>query len=179
MIIRNLAAPVLVSALAAACLTILSAVPAQAAPLTFDCNAPADLATGMSNAAQMPPAISGTITPNRSRPGRALPMVGAQLVSPDGQSEVGFVLTLPEPTSLYMDVALVVRRGGQTDNRRVGQIDVRNPIPFRLFVDPSGNANIEIQGRGFNSGFVPIVTGSESVFCSSGQFTFTNLRFSD
>ncbi|MGB3739223.1 MAG: hypothetical protein WA948_07710 [Pontixanthobacter sp.] len=155
------------------------AASAQAAPLTFDCNAPSDTTSAIANAAQMPPAISGTITPNRSRAGRALPMVGAQLTSPDGQSEVGFVLSLPTPDSLFMDVALVVRRGAQTDNRRVGQIDVRNPIPFRLFVDPSGNANIEIQGRGFNSGFVPIVTGSESVFCSSGQFTITNLRFSD
>ncbi|MGB7408371.1 MAG: hypothetical protein WA908_07685 [Pontixanthobacter sp.] len=152
---------------------------AQAAPLTFDCNAPTETASAIANAAQMPPAISGTITPNRARPGRQLPMVGAQLISPDGQSEVGFVLTLPAANSQFMDVSLIVRRGSQSDNRRVGQIDVNNPIPFRLYVDPAGVANIEIQGRSFNSGFVPIVSGTESVFCSTGQFTFTNLRFSD
>lgn len=45
-------------------------VPAYAAPLTFDCNAPGDDAAAIENIAQMPPAISGTITPNRSRPGR-------------------------------------------------------------------------------------------------------------
>ncbi len=163
----------------AASAIISIAAPAHAAPLTFDCNAPANATSAIANAAQMPPAISGTIVPNRSRPGRAPPLVGAQLIAPDGRSEVGFVLSLPSPSSQFMDVALVVRRGGQTDNRTVGQVDVRNPIPFRLYVDPAGTAIIEIQGRAFNSGFVPIVSGTESVFCSTGQFTFTNLRFSD
>ena len=165
--------------LAVSVMAVCFSVPAHAAPLTFHYNAPGDDAAALENVAQMPPAISGTITPNRSRPGRDVPTVGARLASPDGQNEVGFVLTLPAPQSQFMTVSLIVRRGTQIDNRAVGQIDVNNPIPFQLFVDPSGNATIEIQGRAFNSGFVPLVSGTETVFCSTGRFTVSNLRFSD
>lgn len=170
------------SRLAASVMAGMAAILAQnasAAPLAFECNAPSDTTSSVANIAQMPPAISGTISPKRARPAQTLPTVGAQLISPDSASEVGFILSLPAPNSQVMDVTLIVRRGAQSDNRKVGQIGVNEPIPFSLYVDRGGTATVTIGAQSWESEFVAIAGGTEAVFCSSGQFGFTNLRFSD
>jgi len=158
---------------------LLVASSAQAAPLTFDCDAPANVVSSVKNLAQTIPAISGVIDPKRARADRMLPSTGAQIDSPDGKSTAGFLLTLPSPDAQEMDVTLIVQRGEETDSRKVGTVSVNAPIPFRLFIDQTGNATIFIHDQSWSSEFMRLIAGREQVFCGSGQFTISDLRFSD
>ena len=158
---------------------LMAAGSAHAAPLTFDCDAPASNYSPLGNLAQAAPAISGIITPKRAREGRLLPTVGAQLNSPDGKSTAGFLLTLPSPNSQEMDITLVTNRQGEQSSGKVGTVSVNAPIPFRLFVDNQGSVSVLIGEQSWTSPFMRLIGGKEQVFCSAGQFEISELRFSD
>jgi len=151
----------------------------KAAPLTFDCDASSGVVSSVGNLAQTAPAISGIITPKRARSGQMIPSVGAQIDAPDGRSTAGFLLTLRNPDDQEMDVNMIVERGSQKDSRKVGTVGVNSPIPFRVFVDQNGVATIFIRDQSWSAPFMRLIGGKELVFCSTGQFTVGDLRFSD
>ncbi len=158
---------------------LLTAQAASPAPLTFDCDAPANVVSSVGNLAQASPTISGVIAAKRAREGRLVPTVGAQIDSPDGASTAGFVLTQTAPGAQQMDINLVIKRSDESLRRKVGTVSATEPIAFRLFVDQTGQATFYLNDQSWSYDFIRLIGGQEKVFCSTGQFAISELRFSD
>lgn len=156
-----------------------AASPALAAPLTFDCDVPANSSSSVSNLAQTIPAVSGTITAKKFRQGQTPATVGAQIQAPDGKSFSGFVLMPNAADTTIMDIMLVSNFAGKRENFAAGSISVTEPIAFRLFVDDQGAINIFLGDQSWSAPFMRLIGGEEKAFCGSGQFEFSDLRFSD
>ncbi|MFZ1741831.1 MAG: hypothetical protein WAT93_03200 [Pontixanthobacter sp.] len=159
--------------------TLLIAGSAQAAPLTFDCDVPANSVSSVSNLAQTVPAIGGTITAKKFREGQLSPSAGVQIEAPDGKSIAGFVLRLSASDPAVLEIMLVSNNNGKQENFQAGTISATGPIAFQLFVDDQGAINIVLNDQSWSAPFMRLIGGKEKAFCSTGQFQFSDLRFSD
>ncbi len=160
--------------------TLLVAYPtfANAAPLSFDCDVPPDHYSSVSQEASGQMTISGTIESVQMRSGNNLPVAGARLVSADGKSSTGFQLVADSAHAKQFNVVLNTQRGEDLQSHTVAQVGIAGTIPFNLAVSESGTVTLLISGTAFNVKFMPISSGNEMAFCSTGQFKFAHLMFS-
>jgi hypothetical protein len=151
---------------------------ASAAPLGFDCDVPPDHYSSVSQDASGQMTISGTVEPVQMRSGSNLPVAGVRFTSPDGKSSTGFQLVADSPRARQFSIVLNTRRGDDLRSNTVGQVGIGGAIPFSFTLSDSGKATLLVSGTIFNTDFVPMPSGTEMAFCSTGQFKFSNLIFS-
>jgi hypothetical protein len=151
---------------------------ANAAPLSFDCDVPPDHYSSVSQEASGQMTIGGTVELVQMRSGNNLPVAGARLVSADGKSSTGFQLVADSVHAKQFNIILNTKRGDDLQSNTVGQVGIGGSIPFSLTVSDLGKVTLLISGTAFNADFIPILSGNEMAFCSTGQFKFSNLLFS-
>ncbi|WP_209349290.1 hypothetical protein [Pontixanthobacter sp. CEM42] len=152
---------------------------AQAAPLTFDCDARIDATASVKNIAQTTPSVSGTITAKQFRRGRVKPSVGASITAADGSSVAVMRLVAASADATEFDIMLNTNVEGIREEFNLGKLPVAEPVSFRMFIDGEGVANLFINNQSWRAAFTALPNGQESTFCSTGQFEFSDLRFSD
>ena len=150
---------------------------ASAAPLSFDCDVPPNHYSSVSQDVNGQMAISGTVKAIEMRSGKNLPVAGAGFVSADGVNGTGFQLVAASARANKFDILFNTNCGGDSKRKTVGQIGAREAITFSLSVSELGKVTLIIEGTSFNADFVPMSSGNEMVFCSTGQFKFSNLTF--
>ena len=74
-------------------------------------------------------------------------------------------------------IVLNTQRGSDTQRGTVGYVDADKTIPFSLSISANGDANLTVGSDHFDAGNVPIRDGEAKVFCSTGQFKFSDLVF--
>lgn len=151
---------------------------ANAAPLSFDCDVPPNHYSSVSQDVSGQMTIGGTVDPVQMRSGNNLPVAGARLVSADGKISTGFQLVADSTHSKQFNIVLNTKRGDDLRSNTVGQVGIGGEIPFSLTVSDLGKVTLFISGTTFNDDFIPLSSGNEMVFCSTGQFKFSNLMFS-
>jgi hypothetical protein len=152
---------------------------AQAAPLTFDCDARTNATASVQNLAQTTPSVSGTITAKQFRRGRLSPSVGASIAARDGSSFATVRLTAASADATEFDMTLNTNVEGIREDFDLGKLAIEAPISFRLFIDNEGVANLFINNQSWRAAFTKLAGGEEMTYCSTGQFEFSDLRFSD
>ncbi len=152
--------------------------PAYATATAFDCDVPPDHFSSVSQDVAGPLAIKGSVQVVQMRSGNNLPVAGARLVSSDGNNSVGFQLVAASASAKQFDVVLNVKRGSNLKRSTVAQMATDASVPFKLSLDDTGKATLAIGGNNFSANFMPLSSGKQMVFCSTGQFQFTGLFFS-
>lgn len=147
--------------------------------MDFDCDVPPDRHSSVTGNLTAPLAIAGTVEAKQLRAGNNLPVAGARLVSSDGKESAGFQLVAASAQAQKFDVVLNLNRNGKLQRTTLGQIPVRAPIPFRLTLSEAGTITLSISANTFDYDFIPLPAGKVMAFCSTGQFKFTNLIFSN
>ncbi|MDN3647141.1 hypothetical protein QWY75_13090 [Pontixanthobacter aestiaquae] len=163
--------------IAVAALTTANSV--QAAPLTFDCDARTDASSSVQNLAQATPAVSGTITAKQFRRGNLTPAVGASIAARDGSSFATFRLIAATADATEFDIMFNTNVEGIREDFNLGKMAIAAPISFRLFIDGEGVANLFLNNQSWRAAFTTLSGGEEMTYCSTGQFEFSDLRFSD
>ena len=156
-----------------------AATPAHAAPLTFDCDARTDATASVQNLAQATPSVSGTITAKQFRRGRLTPAVGASIATRDGSSFATFRLIAASADAKEFGIMFNTNVEGIREDFDLGKIAIDAPISFRLFIDGEGVANLFLNNQSWRAAFTTLTAGEEMTYCSTGQFEFSDLRFSD
>jgi hypothetical protein len=152
---------------------------AQAAPLSYDCDTTpghySELKQVQSGPAYL---ISGRIAANElATDKRWAPGANVTIESADGQNRAG--LRLLAPTRMApLDVVLSITKAGKTEVQTLGHVGLSEELAFVVTV-AEGRARVEI---GTMRGEAPIDIGagaSVAVVCSTGNFHFNDLQFSD
>lgn len=151
--------------------------PASAATLDFDCDVPANRFSSISAHIDGAPTIVGTVLAAELRSGDNLPVAGSRIVSADGAASLGFQLVAPSQRSSKFDIILNLNHNNDPQRKVVGQIDVTTAIPFRLSLATTGKVSLTIGDKRFDADFTPMSDSRAMIFCSTGQFKFTNLSF--
>ena len=157
---------------------LTASAPAYAAATAFDCDVPPDHFSSVSQDVASPLAIKGSIQVVQMRSGKNLPLAGATLASSDGNNSVGFQLVAASTSAKQFDIVLNIKRGGNLKRSTVAQIATDGSVPFKLSLNDTGKATLAIGGGNFSANFIPLSSGKQMVFCSTGQFKFAGLFFS-
>ena len=161
----------------AALATLASA--ADAAPLSYDCDTTPGHYSELKQV-QSGPAyrISGRIAANElATDKRWAPGANVMIESADGQTRAGLRLLAPTRRA-PLDVVLSITKAGKTDVQTLGHVGLSEELAFVVTV-AEGRARVEI---GTMRGEAPVDIGagaSVAVVCSTGNFHFNDLRFSD
>lgn len=161
------------------CVALTSFSPglASAAPISFDCDVPADRYSSVSQDTDGPLAVSGVVELVAARSGAFVPVAGARLVGADGKVSAGFqIVALNGPKSSTFDVVLNLNQGGALKQYNVTQIDTKAAIPFWLTLD-GDKLTLAVGDKKVGVDFVSIPGGKMMIFCSTGQFKFSDVRF--
>jgi len=150
-----------------------------ASPLKFDCDVPADRFSSVSQETAGPLAISGTVALILSREGKYLPVAGALIESSDGSRSVGFQLIAPSAHRSEFNIIFNVNTGDGPKRYTVGQVDMQTPARFSLAISDAGKISLAIGDKSFDGGTMALSGGKMDVFCSTGQFKFSDLNFSN
>ncbi|WP_156678677.1 hypothetical protein [Sphingomonas profundi] len=150
---------------------------ANAAPLSFDCDVPPDHYSSVSEDVTGLMTISGTVKLVQMRSGNNVPVAGARLVSADGKNSTGFQLIAGSAHGKQFSIVLNTKRGDDLRSSTVGQIGAGGAVTFSLSLSESGQVTLLIDGASFNADFIPMPSGKEMAFCSTGQFKFSDLTF--
>lgn len=154
----------------------LSAEPSSG--IRFDCDVPADHYSSVSQDLVGVPMIKGSVRAIELRSGNNLPVAGARIVSADGKRAVGFQLIAASPRAEQFDVVLYTKAGESSNRRTVTVVAAKSDSQFSLGIADTGKATLVIGGTGFDAEFEPMPGASGMVFCSTGQFKFSDLAFS-
>jgi hypothetical protein len=152
---------------------------AQAAPLSYDCDTTPGHYSELKQV-QSGPAyrISGRIAANElASDKRWAPGANVTVESADEQNRAGFRLIAPTRKA-PLDVVLSITKAGKTETQTLGQIGLSEELAFVVTV-AEGRVRVEI---GTMRGEAPVDIGagaSVAVVCSTGNFHFNDLRFSD
>ena len=152
--------------------------PVYAAATAFDCDVPPDHFSSVSQDVAGPMAIRGTVQLVQMRSGNNLPVAGARLVSADGNNSVGFQLVATSARAKQFDVFLSIKQGDDLKRSTIAHIPTDASIPFSLSLDETGKATLMINGSNFSAISIPMSDGKEMAFCSTAQFKFSGLIFS-
>jgi hypothetical protein len=150
-----------------------------ASPLKFDCDVPADRFASVSQETAGPLAISGTVALILAREGKYLPVAGARLVSSDESRSVGFQLIAPSAHRSEFNIIFNVNTGDGPKRYTVGQVDLQSPAHFSLAISDAGKISLAIGDKSFDGGTLALSGGKIVAFCSTGQFKFSDLNFSN
>jgi hypothetical protein len=149
---------------------------AQAAPFDFDCDAPSDRISTVTQIVKGTQPISGTVTPLAHRQGKNPSLAGVQLMAVDGKSGIALQFVIPSPQAPNLDVRVVMLLGGQQTTTPIGTAAVGKPDThtFSLSLAANGKATAFIDGKAVAINFPYIDQARASVLCGSGQFAFKN-----
>jgi len=152
---------------------------ANAAPFSYDCDTGAGRFSELKQTHPGPQyRISGRMAANElGTDKRWAPVANVTIESADGQSRA--MLRLMAPTRRApLDVVLSITKAGKTEVQTLGQVGLSEELTFVLTA-AQGRARVEI---GTMRGEAAIDVGggaSVAVVCSTGNFHFNDLRFSD
>ncbi len=152
--------------------------PALAAPIAFDCDVPPNHYSSVSQDVAGSIMIGGTVQAVEMRSGNNLPVAGARLLSADGNDSVGFQLVAASARAKQFDVILSTKLGNDVRQSTVAQIPADPSIRFSLSLNKAGSAVLAINRTEFSASFMALPTGKAMAFCSTGQFKFSDLSFS-
>lgn len=164
--------------LAAALALVPIAAPANAALFEFDCDVPANRYSSVSSQGDQLLSISGIITPISYRSGKFEPVAGALLGDSDGANTTTFQLVATSRRPKHLVILTNIKRGEDVRSGQVGTIRADEPVPFSMSLSESGMVQITIADQTFNHEFMPLSSGKEMLFCSTGQFKFSEIAFS-
>lgn len=153
------------------------AAPVSAVPLDYDCDVPADSYSSVSALGDTGFSIGGTVVAVQKRSGKNLPVAGARITSVDGKASAGLQLVSTSEKNNKFDVVVTLNVGGGVRRGVAGQIDLDQPSSFFVQVSKDGRFVLRVGNIDTGMNFVPIGSGKMMVFCSTGQFKFTNLVF--
>ena len=159
-------------------LVVANSTTVLAGPLSFDCDVPPDHFSSVSQDLTGAAAIGGTIERVQLRSGNNLPVVGARLVSIDGTRSAGVQFIAQDVGAKQFDIVLNVKNGASVQRSTVGRIDVGKAIRFSLAIGESGKVKLTVGGENFIADLAPMPASKAMVFCSTGQFKFSELVFS-
>lgn len=152
--------------------------PAYAAAIEFDCDVPRDRFSSVSQDIVGPLAIKGSVQAVQMRSGKNLPVAGARLVSADGNNSVGFQLVAASVKAKKFDIVMNIKQGDDLRRGTVAQIATDASVSFNLSVDDTGKATLAIGESTLEASFIPLSGGKAMAFCSTAQFKFAGLIFS-
>lgn len=154
----------------------LSASPATAAPLEFDCDTPQGNSSSVSSPAGPAVRIATTVRPVATRPGKMLPVAGLVLTSADGTNALGFQISLPGPDAPAFQLILTGRNNGQPVRQVVRDVPLNGSLAFAMQLDAAGAGMVTIGERTIPLTFANLGAGRATAFCGAGQFRFENLE---
>lgn len=160
-------------ALAAAAL--LAPVAAQAASIAFDCDTPSDHASSVNFPVGAAVRASGTLSAVTFRQAKGAPLGGFMLNSADGLNTVGFQLLLPKPDATGLDLVLVAKNNGKAQRQVLRAVPFGTAVPFSLVLPATGQGRFTLGETTIDLKFAGLKSGTAMAFCSSGQFSFSNL----
>lgn len=154
----------------------LTPPPALAAtPIDFDCDVPADHFSSVSQDASGPVVIKGTVLAVQMRSGNYRPLAGVRVTSADDMNIVGFRLIDSSSRAKHLDVKLNMMQGRDLKEVTEGQVSAEVALPFTFSFSESGQVTLSIGGSIFQASFMPFANAKVMVFCSTGQFKFTDI----
>ncbi|WP_344694271.1 hypothetical protein [Sphingomonas cynarae] len=151
--------------------------PASASTIDFDCDVPKNHYSSVTQDINGPISVSGIIELVEMRSGDNLPLAGVRFVSADGLISTGFRLMASSEHAKQFDIKLNTKSGESFKEILLGQVDVKESVPFTFSLSQAGKVAINIGGITFGADFIPIVDGKEMAYCSTAQFKFTKLLF--
>jgi len=159
--------------------TLQVSAPAFATSLSFDCDVPPDHFSSISDQVTEGAAIRATVQMVEMRPGKNLPVAGARLIGNDGAVAAGIQLVAASARAKQFDIVFNARQGEAVQRTSLGQVDVAGPIPFELTVSDAGTVTVLVGDSRFDVAAPPVAYEKGMVFCSTGQFKFSDIRFAD
>lgn len=162
-------------ALAAVAAASLAPVAAQAAPMTFECDAPTGRYSSMIVPIGSTVGVVGTLTAAAFRPGNEQSLGGVVINSTDGLNMVGFHLVLPTADAKELNLVLVAKNAGKLDRRLIRTVPLGGSVPFSLVLPAGGRGRLVLGETPVGVAFANLTSGNAIVFCGSGQFRFTGL----
>ena len=162
----------------AAAAMVLFALPQAAQAMTFDCDVPADRTSSVQLNFTAAPLIQGIITAHEFRRAQFNPVAGIRVQSPDDSASALLQLAeLPEDPG-KLTLLVTISSGVEMSRRKVALVEINGQIPFSLRITPEGAVLGEVAGQTFNANVGALNNGLINMFCSSGQFKFSNVTIS-
>lgn len=156
---------------------VIPIYPASASTIDFDCDVPKNHYSSITQDINGPISVSGIIELVEMRSGDNLPLAGVRFVSANGLISTGFRLMASSERAKQLDVKINTKSGEAFKEVVLGQVDVKDVVPFTFSLSQAGRIALNIGGRTFGADFIPIVDGKEMAYCSTAQFKFTKLLF--
>jgi hypothetical protein len=160
------------------CASSICSTTANAAGTAFDCDVPPDHFSSVSQDIVGPMMITGSVQLVSMRSGRNLPVAGARIVSADGKDSVGFQLVAASAQAKQFDVVLNTKRSSDLKRQVVAQVATEANVPFSLSLDDKGRVKLNVGGNDHTADFIAFSRGKGMAFCSTAQFKFAGLLFS-
>lgn len=160
---------------------LLVAGPVWADPITFDCDVAANkynFFPSITDLTSGPPTISGVIESKEFHSGQYLPAAGALLRDAPDQNYWSFQIFARYQHARYFDIKMNSTIGGRTRSKYVGKgVSKNKPVPFSLTLQHNGTVHLQIADQSFYDAFVRLPKTERAIFCSSGHFKFSEVRF--
>lgn len=161
-------------------ITLHSTAALAAVPLAFDCDVPADHFSSVTQDLEQPSvSLQGVVQVREMRSGNNLPVAGARIADRNTKNMLGFQLVAASPKADFFAVVLNKQVEGKLQKFGVGQVPAKAAISFQLTVDGSGKGSFIVDGKEADFEFPPLSGSKAMVFCSTGQFKFSELLFQD
>jgi len=158
----------------AALLCAGTAMPAHAAPVDFDCDAPADRVSMVSQPAGPTLAIAGTFVAVEVRPSKVPTSGGVQFIGIDGKVGVAIQFVVPTPKSPTIEIRAIVLRDGKQTAQVLGTVPVGKPDPhsFSFTLTTANKATFAVDGKAYTFDFPYLPAARSGMFCGSSHVRF-------
>ncbi len=164
----------------AAILSSCVAQPADAAPMTYGCDTPADRFSAiMADVGFTSFTIKGAVKPNEFRKGKYLPLAQILLDTADEQNSLAFKLVAMGARAKDATAILETRSKGK-DAKPVALAIVKlgETLPFSIRIVNGSTADYRIGAAQGQIALSLPEKGVLNVICSTGDFEFTGLEWS-
>lgn len=158
----------------------LATVAANAAPMTYECDTPADRISEIKVPVNIVTfRMSGIITADAFRVGKYWPVGNISLVDLEGNAvRLRLVAAKDRTTS---DIFLETTKEKKPLKRKLGQLPIGQPLNFSINASDPGKVKITVNELDLDA-TVNSELSSEaflSISCSTGEFNFSNLEWSE
>jgi hypothetical protein len=158
----------------------LASTPAFAGPLAWDCDTPAGRFSQIEAKATGAAIITGEFKGVEGRRDkRWAPTVFLQMKTGDGALILGLSFVVHPGHVESMTVQVVRTESGERKTATLGEVPFGEAIPFRVLFDGAGEVEISAGALKARTRVAATPATSLSASCSTGQFTFSNLTFSE
>jgi len=163
--------------------TLLAAsigMPAQANPITYGCDTPANSFSAIEQNVQMRSfSIKGKIQPIQFRKGKYAPLAQIYLQSADGQNRFAMKITSQYKAKAAL-VSLDITKDGKRDKPfPIGTVNLSEKLNFQISVTDGSKINFTINGI---DGSPELTLGDQAemaIICSTGEFIFSDLEWTN